>query len=1306
MKRTPWLKSFWQAWNLSARRRTQTAAPAEVVEARVLLSTSALFLEATGELNIQVGTEDSIRVDSIGGAVRIAAAAPGQNYANVNNFGFVPATSVQSIVIVGGDEANTIDLDGVTSAAFSTLSLISVDAANGHDTIIGSPDFSESLNGGHGNDTILGQAGDDTLIGGDGNDSIVGDLGNDSIRGGDGQDSITGDEGNDSIESGDGLDTVSGGDGDDSVFGGNGEDSITGDDGNDTLNGDGGVDTVTGGDGNDSILGGELNDSLLGEAGNDTINGQGGNDFISGGDDADSLLGADGHDTMLGGAGNDFLNGQGGNDTVVGNDGNDTINGGAGNDSLLGDGADATTAGTGNDILLGQGGKDTLVGGGGADILNGGAGGDLIQSYFAGLNEGEVSSGGGGVVLTPTLTPRGDVNISRLASSQTEVVVGVNPTNPQNLVAMSNGGTTDPSAQFIANSFDGGNTWTIRSLGVLQDGIGGATSDRFDGALVFDRFGNLHVTYMARDASGNSAIVYAASADGGSNFVAQTLAPLSSTVDKPWIAVGPDAADPTNEAVYVTFRAATGMVARGATVTGPGLGNIGSFSAASSFTNSFTANFAVPSVGPNGEFVVTWMDPTGGEGPTDILMDRDLNGLVGGLTFGVDTLITSSEAGGFDFIPATPDRSTFASPYFAYDLSPGPFRGRLYVAYLDEAPAESDDTNVLLRFSDDNGTTWSTPVRVNDDATTRSQFFQAIAVDRATGSVFLTWYDARNDSGFGGIDTDGLANTDVQVFMTVSNDGGASFLPNIQVSAGASNQVRDVGNQNDFGDYIGIAAFNDVAHVIWADNSNSTANNPGGTATFEAYTNRVTFSLVGSGGNSNLPPAQGDTLIGGDGDDILQGADGNDTLNGQGGNDSVLGGAGNDSLVGGAGNDTLDGQAGNDTLNGQAGNDSLLGGDGDDTVVFDGTGGNDTASGGEGLNTVVVNATNAVDAIAIGQSGSALTVTLAGSTIAVTTQIQNVIVDARGGNDTVTVGHINNVGFLKLDVRGGAGDDVLDATGANIGSVRLSLNGDAGNDTLVGSNGGDTLSGGLGIDLAVGGAGNDTIFGDAGNDILRGGLDADLIDGGDGHDVIDGQEGDDSLLGNLGNDSLVGGDGNDTLNGGDGDDNLNGMAGNDSLLGAAGADGLVGGNGNDTLDGGRNDDTISGNGGNDKIRGDHGNDSINAGTGLDTVNGGDGDDTITTLDGNDAVHGGDGNDRISTGDGNDTIVGGDGNDTLLGGIGNDVILGGDGADYINGQGGTDVLAGQEGADTIVDPLAEVFESFQLSAEVLAILSAQ
>jgi hypothetical protein len=109
----------------------------------------------------------------------------------------------------------------------------------------------------------------------------------------------------------------------------------------------------------------------------------------------------------------------------------------------------------------------------------------------------------------------------------------------------------------------------------------------------------------------------------------------------------------------------------------------------------------------------------------------------------------------------------------------------------------------------------------------------------------VTWHDARNDDGLGGAgDTDGIANTDTQMFGTVSVDGGAHFLPNIQISAGTSNG-GDAGGFN-YGDYTGLTFFGSSLFPAWADNSNSTGNNPNGALSFtDTCTTRATLQWSG-----------------------------------------------------------------------------------------------------------------------------------------------------------------------------------------------------------------------------------------------------------------------------------------------------------------------------------------------------------------------------------------------------------------------------------------------------------------------------
>jgi len=136
-------------------------------------------------------------------------------------------------------------------------------------------------------------------------------------------------------------------------------------------------------------------------------------------------------------------------------------------------------------------------------------------------------------------------------------------------------------------------------------------------------------------------------------------------------------------------------------------------------------------------------------------------------------------------------------------------------------------------------------VRVNDDATTRSQFNPDISLDPTTGNIAITFHDSRNDSGSGAGDTDGLANTDAQRWGTVSTDGGSTFLPNVKISAGTSheNDLPGPGFADiDFGDYDTSTFFGNQLYSAWADNSNSTGDNPQGSLKqMDEYVARVTF---------------------------------------------------------------------------------------------------------------------------------------------------------------------------------------------------------------------------------------------------------------------------------------------------------------------------------------------------------------------------------------------------------------------------------------------------------------------------------
>lgn len=89
-----------------------------------------------------------------------------------------------------------------------------------------------------------------------------------------------------------------------------------------------------------------------------------------------------------------------------------------------------------------------------------------------------------------------------------------------------------------------------------------------------------------------------------------------------------------------------------------------------------------------------------------------------------------------------------------------------------------------------------------------------------------------------------------------------------------------------------------------------------------------------------------------------------------------------------------------------------------------------------------------------------------------------------------------------LDVRGGPGNDLIDASGLVNFSAYIVLDGQDGNDTILGSPAADQIFGGIGDDILDGGAGADYLYGWKGRDTLYGTVAEDTLSGGPDHDQV------------------------------------------------------------------------------------------------------------------------------------------------------------------------------------------------------------
>ncbi|MFT4555197.1 MAG: Ca2+-binding RTX toxin-like protein [Planctomycetaceae bacterium] len=140
--------------------------------------------------------------------------------------------SIETAHLIGGASDNVIDISNFTAS------------------------YPPTLDGGAGNDQLIGSSFMDLLRGQEGNDTLNGGGGNDFLQGGAGDDQLNGADDNDALSGGSGNDTIFGGLGNDIAFGGTGDDSIRGDAGADTIFGGADSDDVDGGADIDQVAGG------------------------------------------------------------------------------------------------------------------------------------------------------------------------------------------------------------------------------------------------------------------------------------------------------------------------------------------------------------------------------------------------------------------------------------------------------------------------------------------------------------------------------------------------------------------------------------------------------------------------------------------------------------------------------------------------------------------------------------------------------------------------------------------------------------------------------------------------------------------------------------------------------------------------------------------------------------------------------------------------------------------------------------------------------------------------------------------
>ena len=165
-------------------------------------------------------------------------------------------------------------------------------------------------------------------------------------------------------------------------------------------------------------------------------------------------------------------------------------------------------------------------------------------------------------------------------------------------------------------------------------------------------------------------------------------------------------------------------------------------------------------------------------------------------------------------------------PGIAVDNSGGERDGWIYIVTgeKDLTPAGSDP-DIIIHRSSDGGVSWSTGIRVNQDALNngKTQYFPSIHVDKF-GAIDIIYYDDRNTS----IDSTG-------VFLSRSLDGGDSWQE-FEISDHNFKPVPIGGlGQGYQGDNIDLSSTETKIIPVWMDNS---------TGIYQIWTAPISFSFL------------------------------------------------------------------------------------------------------------------------------------------------------------------------------------------------------------------------------------------------------------------------------------------------------------------------------------------------------------------------------------------------------------------------------------------------------------------------------
>jgi PKD repeat protein len=373
----------------------------------------------------------------------------------------------------------------------------------------------------------------------------------------------------------------------------------------------------------------------------------------------------------------------------------------------------------------------------------------------------------------------------------------------------SNNSTQNPVGSLYGANYlvstDGGATW-----GGSVNGAGGANSG--DPAAAIGNTGRQYIGFI--DSNSGQSVAY--SEDEGNTWTSVVAATQNGDLlDKNHLWIDNSTASPYEGNIYVAYTdfGAAGYPVEVTRSTNDGL----SYSTPvpiSAAINAGSHNQGVNiQTGPDGEVYIIWaVYDSWPSDETAIGLAKSTNG---GVTFAPATRIISNIRG-IRTTETSKNHRVNSFPSMAVDISGGPNNGNIYIVWANVGVPGTNvgpDIDVYMIRSTDEGATWSTPLKINQDPSDQSKehYFPWITCDRSTGELSVVFYDDRN-----------VSSTQCEVFAASSLDGGLTW-EDFKVSDVAFTPAPIPGLASSYmGDYLGISAVGSRVYPTWTDNRNGT----------------------------------------------------------------------------------------------------------------------------------------------------------------------------------------------------------------------------------------------------------------------------------------------------------------------------------------------------------------------------------------------------------------------------------------------------------------------------------------------------